>query len=106
MNSKKNRLSEEVKNGVIYLNIGLTLIMVVIGSVYLISIGGSAQMGYSFTMKELEYNELKTQNENLKHQLLQVSALSKIKNDSARVFIMEPGQAEFYETRLDRLSKK
>lgn len=106
MNNKKNRLSEEVQNGVIYLNIGLALIMIFVGSIYLLSIGSSAQMGYSFTMKELEYNELKTKNENLKHQLLQVSSLSKLKNESSRIFIMEPAEVEFFETRLDRLSKK
>jgi hypothetical protein len=106
MINKKNRLSEEIKKGVLYLNIGLLLIICIIGTVYLISVGSSAQMGYSISLKQLELTELRTKNENLRHQLLQVSSLSDLQTDSNKISSMERAEIEFYETRLNRLSKK
>jgi hypothetical protein len=106
MTSKKNRLSEEVKSGIIYLNIGLITIISLTGFIYLFSIGSSSQMGYSFTLKEQENNQLKNQNEILKLQVLKASSFSEINKSSNTITRMEKATPEFYETRLDRLSKK
>jgi hypothetical protein len=106
MIASKNRLSQEVKNGVLYLNIGLVLIMIMTAIVYLVSIGDSAQMGYSFTVKEIEHTQLKNENENLKHQILRVSSLDNLKSQNNQLNLMQTAEVEFFETRLDRLSKR
>lgn len=105
MNSKKNRLSQELKSGILYLNIGLILIICLTGFIYLFSIGSSSQMGYSFTLKEKEYNQLKNQNEILKLQVLKASSYSQI-SENYTVNAMEQATPEYFETRQDRLSKK
>lgn len=104
--SKKNRLSEEIKKGVFYLNAGLIAIILLTGVIYLYSIGGSSQMGYSFSQREKEYNELKNENENLKQQVLKVSSFNQLSQEMATLKQMEKADPEYFETRLDRLSKK
>jgi hypothetical protein len=103
---KKNRLSEDIQKGVLYLNVGLILIICLTGLIYLFSLGGSSQMGYSFTMQERYYNELKNENETLKLQVLEASSYQTMNEDNLLIQEMESSQPEFYETRKDRLSKK
>jgi len=73
---------------------------------YFANIGVSSQMGYSFKVKEIENNQLKNQNENLQLKVLKASSFSQLASQGKIIQSMQPASPEYFETRLDRLSKK
>ncbi len=104
--SAKKRLSEEIKQGTIYLSVGLMTIILGSCFLYLFNLGGSSQMGYSFKIREIENNELKNENESLKLKVLRASSYNEITSQNSVTQNMQPAEPEFFETRMDRLSKK
>ena len=101
---RKNRLSQEIKTGVLYLGTGLFLVLCLTSGFYLYSVTLGSQMGYSFKQKELEQNDLLKLNEALKLQVLEVSSYNEI-NKSPQISNMEPASPSYFESRDDRLSK-
>jgi hypothetical protein len=103
--TKKYRLSEEIERGTKYLGAGLLIVISITAFLYFANIGISSQMGYSFKVKEIENNKLKNQNENLQLKVLKASSFSQISTRKQIIQNMQPAAPEYFETRLDRLSK-
>lgn len=102
---RKNRLSQEIQAGVIYLGIGLFLVLTLTTALYLYNVTISSQMGYEFKQHEQEKFLLVRENEDLKLKVLKVSSYENI-SDSPLIKNMEPSSPEFYESREERLQKK
>jgi hypothetical protein len=101
---KRNRLSEEIRAGIIYLSTGLFLVLCLTSGFYLLSVTQGSQMGYSFKQKELEQNTLLKENQTLKLRVLEVSSYNSI-SKSDTILSMEEATPDFFESREERLSK-
>ena len=101
---KRNRLSEEIKAGIIYLSTGLFLVLCLTSGFYLLSVTQGSQMGYSFKQKELEQNTLLKDKQTLKMKELEVSSYNTI-SQSDTILSMEEATPAFLESREERLSK-
>jgi cell division protein FtsL len=102
---RKTRLSEEIEKGVKYLIAGLTLILIISGGLFIINISTSSQMGYEFRQKELENQELTTQNNQLQLKVLEATSFTELHEEANKSGLTQPDAIHFFESREERLSR-
>ena len=105
MPKSKTRLSEEIQKGVRYLSTGLLMVLVLSGSLFLMSVSSSSQNGYKFRQEELLNQELTNQHRELELKVLEATSFDTLEDSGIIDAMIEADDIQYYETRYERLSR-
>jgi len=103
--SNKTLLSEDISRGTKYLAIGLALVFVLSGSLFLRTLSISSQNGYRISQEETVRNKLNQENHDLQLKLLKATALNELEEETVFKQMIPARNIEFFETRYERLSR-
>ncbi|PIQ79229.1 hypothetical protein COV81_02680 [Candidatus Peregrinibacteria bacterium CG11_big_fil_rev_8_21_14_0_20_41_10] len=107
MNLRKRRsLSLEVESAVKYLHFGLLTIIVGASLVFLYNFSQASVKGYEVSKQEVDIEQAEDLNHKLKMQTLEAQSYEKIEASLIFKNMVTPDNANYIESRLNRLTRK